>query len=142
MAYKTHPNGLVLITDGISALGLDCDFHQIGNQTVEIKTDSNSVRSAYIKGTNILSGAVASMNECVRNLMRSTRASVCEAAKCASEHPAKLLKLYQNKGSLNIGADADLIIIDDQIDVKATYVAGNLIWSSSEFNSKQSESLL
>lgn len=138
MAYKTDPNGLVLITDGISALGLDTDLHQIGNQLVELKRDSNSqVRSAYIKGTNILSGAVASMNECVRNLISSTGVSVCIASKCASEHPARLLKLYPNKGSLNIGADADLVIIDEQIDVKATFVAGNLIWSNSEIIIKE-----
>lgn len=133
MAYKTHPSGLVLITDGISALGLDTGLHQIGNQIVELKRDHNSqVKSAFIKGTNTLSGAVASMNECVRNLMSSTGISVCQASKCASEHPARLLKLYPSKGSLNIGADADLVIINDQIDVKATFVAGQLIWSDSE----------
>lgn len=122
-----------MITDGISALGLDTDLHQIGNQLVELKRGNNSqVRSAYIKGTSTLSGAVASMNECVRNLMSSTGISACQASKCASEHPARLLNLYPSKGSLDIGADADLVIINEQIDVMATFVAGQLIWSNSE----------
>lgn len=54
-------SGLVLVTDAISALGLEEGFHQLGQLTIEVRA-----RRAYIAGTDTLCGSIADMSECVR----------------------------------------------------------------------------
>jgi N-acetylglucosamine-6-phosphate deacetylase len=137
ISYKSHPNGLVLVTDAMSAMGLeDGKAHQLGNKLVEIVSDptNKKKRSAFIKGTNTLCGSVVTMDECVRNLISATGCSLVEAVKCATEHPAKLLGIYPKKGSLNYGADADFIFIDENVNVKATFINGDLAWSQPDWS--------
>ena len=122
---------MVLVTDAMSAMGLEGGNHHLGNKSVEIRheNENSMVRSAYILGTNVLCGAVATINECVQNLTKSTGCSIEHAIRCASEHPAKMLGIFPRKGSLNFGADADFIIIDDQVNVHATFINGDIVWS-------------
>ena len=51
-----------------------------------------------------------------------------EAIEAASLHPAQLLKLSNQKGTLNYNADADMIFLDDNLNVQATFIAGDLLW--------------
>ena len=128
---------MVLVTDAISAMGLeDGVVHQFGNKCVEIKKDAqeSSIRSAYIQGTNILCGSVATMDECVKNLIKGTGCTIVEALECSSEHPAKMLGIYPVKGSLNFGADADFVIIDDNINIYSTFINGDMVWSKPDWS--------
>uniref|UniRef100_A0A182N4M5 Exosome complex component RRP45 n=1 Tax=Anopheles dirus TaxID=7168 RepID=A0A182N4M5_9DIPT len=61
IAYKTHPNGLILVTDAISAMGLAEGRHRIGQMEIEIRAGR-----AYVAGTNTLCGSIAPMDECIR----------------------------------------------------------------------------
>ena len=132
IAYKAHSNGLVLVTDAISAMGLDENtVHRCGNQSIEIVRDAENggMRSAYLQGTRTLCGSVATIDDCVRNLIKATGCTLVESIRCASEHPAKLLGLFPHKGSLDYGSDADFIILDENVNVKATFIDGDLKWS-------------
>jgi N-acetylglucosamine-6-phosphate deacetylase len=136
ISYKSHPNGLVLVTDSMAGMGVEeGSIIHIGKQTVEIIAEPSKKRfkRAYLKGTTTLAGAVVTMNDCVLNLMNATGCSIAEAAKCASEHPAKLLGIFPNKGSLNYGADADLVILDENVNIKATFLNGDLAWSLTDW---------
>ncbi len=137
IAYKSHPKGMVLVTDAMSAMGLEeGKIYRLGEKNVEIVTDPTDkyLRSAYVQGTNILCGAVATMDYCVKNLMKAIGCSLVEAIDCATKHPAKMLKIYPKKGSLNYGADADFIVIDDDLNVKATFIKGDLVWSATNWS--------
>ncbi|KAG9342927.1 hypothetical protein JZ751_015143 [Albula glossodonta] len=46
----------------------------------------------------------------------------------ASAHPAQLLGLSHRKGTLDYGTDADFVLLDDELNVKATYIAGQEVW--------------
>ena len=127
---------MILVTDAMSAMGLEGGVsHCLGNKIVHIRQDPDNprMRSAYIEGTDILCGAVATMDDCVRNLMRTTGCSIVEAVKCASEHPAQMLGIFPQKGSLDYGADADFILIDDDANVTATFLNGDLAWSKKDW---------
>lgn len=67
IAYRTHPDGLILVTDAISALGLEEGIHHIGQLKLEVK-DSK----AFIAGTDTLCGSIAPLDECVRIFKKST----------------------------------------------------------------------
>jgi N-acetylglucosamine-6-phosphate deacetylase len=110
--------------------------HHVGNQSIEIRVDPEHkrLRSAYLQGTNTLCGSVATIDDCVRNLITATQCSLVDSIKCATEHPAKLLGIFPTKGSLDFGADADFVILDESVNVKATFVNGDLAWSTSDWS--------
>lgn len=125
IAHRAHPNGLVLVTDAITAMGLGPGRHTLGQQ--EILIDG---LNAYVAGTRTLAGSIATMDMCVRHFHEATGCTVEEALEAASLHPAQLLGLQHRKGTLDFGADADFIQLDDRLNVRATYIAGEAVWSS------------
>jgi N-acetylglucosamine-6-phosphate deacetylase len=65
----------------------------------------------------------------VRQFQASTGCSTVEALEAATLHPAKVLGLQHQKGTLNFGSDADFVILDQNLVPQATYLGGNLAWS-------------
>lgn len=125
IAYRAHPEGLVLVTDAISAMGLEGGTHHIGQLAIEVR-DSK----AYIVGTNTLCGCIATMNQCVQIFKEATACSMEYALEAASLHPAQVLGISDTKGTLNFGADADFIMINDNLDVLSTWIAGECVYKS------------
>lgn len=123
IAHRTHPKGLVLVTDAVPAMGLPIGIHTLGAQVVEVTDDR-----AVIAGTNTLCGSIATMNQCVQFFYRATECSKVEALEYASLHPAQLLGITERKGTLDYGADADFIVLDNDLSVKATYIGGEQVW--------------
>uniref|UniRef100_A0A3B4YXF6 N-acetylglucosamine-6-phosphate deacetylase n=1 Tax=Seriola lalandi dorsalis TaxID=1841481 RepID=A0A3B4YXF6_SERLL len=121
IAHRAHPSGLVLVTDAIAAMGLPPGRHTLGQQVIEIQG-----LHAYVAG---LSEEVNTQHE-VRQLEQATlhSCSVEEALEAASLHPAQLLGISHRKGNLDYGSDADLILLDDTLDIKATYISGEEVW--------------
>jgi N-acetylglucosamine-6-phosphate deacetylase len=145
IAFKSHPEGLVLVTDAISPLGLEeKSVCELGTRHVEIQRDAKSGKKrAYLKDTNTLAGSVATMDECVRNLLSSTNCTLVEALKCASQHPARLTGRFPELGSLEPDSYADFVLLDDSesaegLAVKATFVQGFLRWIKDDFKLEMS----
>lgn len=86
--------------------------------------------TAYVAGTKTLSGSIAPMDACVRHFLRATGCGVESALEAASLHPARLLGLEKHKGTLDFGADADFVVLDDSLHVRATYILGELVWQA------------
>ncbi|XP_042249272.1 N-acetylglucosamine-6-phosphate deacetylase isoform X1 [Thunnus maccoyii] len=123
IAHRAHSSGLVLVTDAITAMGLPPGRHTLGQQVIEIQG-----LHAYVAGTKTLSGSIATMDMCVRHFKQASGCSVEEALEAASLHPAQLLGLSHKKGNLDYGSDADLVLLDDALNVKATYISGEEVW--------------
>lgn len=123
IAHRAHPKGLVLVTDAITAMGLPPGRHTLGQQVIEIQG-----LNAYVAGTTTLCGSIATMDMCVRHFRQVSGCSVEEALEAASLHPAQLLGLSHRKGSLHYGCDADLVLLDDELNVKATFISGEEVW--------------
>lgn len=54
------------------------------------------------------------------------------ALEAASLHPAKCLKIESQKGTLDFGADADLIILNDELTIRSTWIAGKCLYDASK----------
>jgi N-acetylglucosamine-6-phosphate deacetylase len=119
MAWKCHPEGLILISDGMAALGLGTGSYVFGQQQVVVRKGM-----ARLEGTDILAGSVCALDEAVRYFYQVTRCSPIEALEAASTKPAQLLGLEGIKGTLEIGADADFIFLDRDLNVVKTYIRG------------------
>lgn len=123
IAHRAHPAGLVLVTDAITAMGLPPGRHTLGQQVIEIEG-----LHAYVAGTKTLSGSIATMDMCIRHFQQVSGCTVESALEAASLHPAQLLGLTHLKGSLDYGTDADFVLLDDALNVRATYIAGRQVW--------------
>lgn len=123
IAHRAHPSGLVLVTDAIAAMGLPEGRHTLGQQVIEIQG-----LHAYVAGTKTLCGSITTMDMCVRHFKHASGCSVEEALEAASLHPAQLLGVGHKKGNLDYGSDADLVLLDDALNVKATFISGEEVW--------------
>jgi N-acetylglucosamine-6-phosphate deacetylase len=127
IAYRTHPNGLILVTDAISAMGLEEGMHRIGQYSIEVRD-----HKAYIAGTTTLCGSIAPMDECVRIFRKETNCPIEYALEAASLHPADCLGISNRKGTLNYGTDADFILMDDEMRIHSTWIAGESVYEATE----------
>lgn len=123
IAHRSHPSGLVLITDAIAALGLPPGLHKLGPMQVEIDHEK-----ATLQGTNTLAGSIASLDVCIQRFKKMSGCTIVEALEGATLHPAQLLQIEHRKGILNYNSDADLVFVDDDLNVHATFIAGEPVW--------------
>jgi len=106
-----------LVTDMIAGAGLGPGDYPLGGQTVHV--DETSARLP--DGT--LAGSVLTMDAAVRNSVNLAEATLAEACRMASEVPARVMA-QTAKGRLAPGCDADLVLLDEDLQVVATYVGG------------------
>ncbi|XP_045427363.1 N-acetylglucosamine-6-phosphate deacetylase isoform X4 [Pipistrellus kuhlii] len=67
IAHRAHPQGLVLVTDAVPALGLGNGRHTLGQQEVEVDG-----LTAHVAGTKTLCGSIAPMDVCIRHFLQAT----------------------------------------------------------------------
>ena len=128
IAYFAHPTGTILVTDAMGAMGLEDGRHALGTLSVEVTGNK-----AVLVGTHTLAGAVVTMDQCVRNFYAFTQCSIPEALEAATGRPARLLYGEGTvEGTLRPGARADMILLDDDLNVHVTYMGGEVAWKRPE----------
>lgn len=113
---------LVLITDAISAAGLDDGSYQLGGLEVEVQEGI-----ARLKIGGNLAGSTLTMIEAVRFMLKHTESTLPEVSRMASLNPARRLGLADITGSIAVGKQADLVWCDDQLNVRQTWVKGKAV---------------
>jgi N-acetylglucosamine-6-phosphate deacetylase len=120
-SYLTKgPDKILLITDSMRAKWLNNGEYDLGGQKVKVED-----KTALLEDGTI-AGSVLKMNEAIKNMMDYTGCSLQEAVQMASSNPAKRLNVWDRKGSIAVGKDADLVIVDEEMQVKMTYCNGKL----------------
>ena len=71
-----------------------------------------------------LVGSVAPMNNVVKNFRANTNWSVAEVIELVTKNPAVELKIFDKLGSLEVGKAADIILFDDDFNIKKTFISG------------------
>ncbi|VEU81323.1 N-acetylglucosamine-6-phosphate deacetylase [Haploplasma axanthum] len=119
MLYKSKGyKNIVLITDSMRAKLLPDGESEIGGQKVYVK----GLEARLEDGT--LAGSILRFEDGVKNFRRVNNCSIEEIIEMASVNPAKLHNLFDSKGSIKVGKDADFIITNDNLDVLETYCLG------------------
>ncbi len=117
--------GLTPVSDAMAALGMPPGTYQLAGFAVTV--DETSARLA--DGT--LAGSILAPNAALRNLVRFTGCSLAEAVAAMTGTPAGLLGL-ERKGRLSPGCDADITILDSELNVVMTLVGGQVVWSTGQ----------
>lgn len=109
--------GITLISDAIAAAGEGDGDYQIWGETITVKDG----RTANASGS--IAGSVISVLDAVR-LMHSLGVSYVDLAHMVSTNPARLLGVDNECGSIEVGKRADLVALDQNGDVKLTFIGG------------------
>lgn len=74
-----------------------------------------------------LAGSVATMDRLIRTLVQRADIPLEDAIRMASETPSKIMGVYDRKGSLSKGKDADIMILDNDLNLRAVWAMGKLV---------------
>lgn len=126
-----------VITDAISAAGLGPGECSVGGLDAVVEAnvaeefeipeqERNYV--AKLLTRDAFAGSVATIDRCVKNMVKLLGLSIQDAVKMASINPARVIGVDDRKGSLTEGKDADIIILDEDINVAMTMVKGRIVY--------------
>ena len=74
-----------------------------------------------------LAGSVATMDRLIRTMVQKAEIPLADAIRMASETPAHIMGVSDRKGSLQKGKDADILVLDDNLNVRAVWAMGQLV---------------
>lgn len=114
------PERLLLITDSMRAKGLPDGSYTLGDQDVTV----SGHQAVLADGT--LAGSVLRMNEGLRQLKEAANISWTDAIALSSANAAKRLGVWDRKGSLDIGKDADIVLVTEDFSVRQTFCKGRV----------------
>lgn len=121
IAYKQKGNKrFFLITDAMRAKGMPDGEYDLGGQNVTVKGSEARLASGA------LAGSILKMNEGLKNLIKFTGASLDDLWRVTSLNQAIALNIEDNKGSIAVGKDADIVVVDDDMHVLTTIKSGEV----------------
>jgi N-acetylglucosamine-6-phosphate deacetylase len=124
LALKTKPQGKVfLVTDAMSTIGTDQTQFSFFDRTVYL----NDGRLTSTTGE--LAGAALDMATAVKNTHLGVGVPLAEAIRMASQYPADYINQGTIRGNLSSGAQADFVILNDQLSVESTWIGGRKVYT-------------
>ncbi|MGB1252195.1 MAG: N-acetylglucosamine-6-phosphate deacetylase [Candidatus Promineifilaceae bacterium] len=117
LVWRMAKGRINVVTDAMAAMGCAEGVYQLGEQGVRV--DATSARLA--DGT--LAGSIVTLDQALRNLWRWTNCSVPDAIRTITQIPADLLGLA-HKGRVDVGCDADLVLLDKKLRIQQTIIGG------------------
>ena len=110
---------VVAVTDSIMAAGLPDGNYKLGVNDVVVKDGD-----AKLAGKENRAGSTLTTGKALKNLLSFTGKSLEEILPLLTENPARLLGVYDRIGSIEEGKDADLVLLDQKLEVCETMVKG------------------
>ncbi|MGN0257661.1 MAG: N-acetylglucosamine-6-phosphate deacetylase [Bacteroides sp.] len=74
-----------------------------------------------------LAGSVATMDRLIRTMVQKAEIPLADAVRMASETPARIMGVSDRKGSLQKDKDADILVMDEELNVRAVWAMGKLV---------------
>ena len=128
LVYKIKgPEKIALITDAMRAAGMPPGESILGSLKNGLKVIVED-DVAKLPDRSSFAGSVATMDRTVRTMM-AAGVPLVKAVGMATATPARIMKV-ENKGSLAAGKDADIVMFDDNINVKMTMIKGKVVYEN------------
>jgi N-acetylglucosamine-6-phosphate deacetylase len=112
--------GVILISDGISATGMPDGKYMLGG--LEVTMTGGICRTA--EGN--LAGSTLTLDRALRNIV-NLGTPLVDAVRMLTLNPATLLSIEFKKGALRTGADADIILLNEALEITNVWARGTLV---------------
>jgi len=130
LIYKIKgPGHIALITDAMRAAGMPEGESILGGLKNGIRVIVEDC-VAKLPDRTAFAGSVATADRLVRTMINTAGVSLLDTIRMITETPARIMGIQDTKGSLQVGKDADLLIFDEDINIKMTMVKGSIIYQS------------
>ena len=127
---------IALISDGISGLGYNGQSLVYNNREYQVKNGT----AMYTNGTFI--GTALPVTELARRYMKYTGCGLVEAIESISLVPLRIIGLDCKKGRVKEGYDADLVVVDEKLEIFLTIINGEVAYSRFKNNLNASANLI
>ncbi len=124
MVYKMKGRKLCFITDCLPAGGLPYGEYTLGGNKIIYR----DIVCRLEDGT--VAGSVLKLNKGVWNVYTNSTIPLWECVNCASLNPAAAIGVSDKKGSIEVGKEADLVIMDNEFNVLKTIKKGDIKYES------------
>lgn len=126
LIYKTKGvENICLVTDANRAAGQNVKESILGSkengQKIEI---ADGV--AYMPGRTSFAGSIATTDRLVRTMYKQAEIPLVDAIKMATSVPARMMRVDARKGSITAGKDADIVLFDEDIQIKLVMARGDI----------------
>ncbi|WP_374014139.1 N-acetylglucosamine-6-phosphate deacetylase [Pseudoxanthomonas koreensis] len=119
VALAAKPRGKVfLVTDAMPMVGSDDPSFELYGQAI------TAVDGVVRNGDGALAGSALDMATAVRNCVQLLGLPLEEAARMAATYPARFLGLEGRTGRIAAGLQADLVLLDQTLQVRETWIGG------------------
>ena len=118
------PDRMMLVTDAMPPVGsAQTEFSLLGRRVI--------VADGICRDANgTLAGTAIGMSDAFRNIIGITGCSLGDASKMATLSPATFLGIDATTGTIEPGKRADLIVADEELNVKMTMIGGRIVWTA------------
>ena len=125
-AYRMlGPDRLCLVTDANRAMDMPPGQYRFGPEEDGVWFESDG-KVGFVS-RDALASSVVGMDTMVRNMFRNTSASLPEAVRMGSLTPARRVGMDSQIGSLEAGKQADFLILDEDLEVRQVFIAGEAL---------------
>lgn len=119
LAIQAKTKGkMMLVTDAMATVGSNEPSFELYGETIY------AVNGRCAKEDGTLAGSALDMITAVRNCVSTLGIAVPEALRMGSLYPAQYLGIDRHYGHLQVGARADFILLDEQLNLKQTWLLG------------------
>ena len=120
LALRCRPlERFMLVTDSMPCVGSDQRSFVLQNKTIIVRDGACFDARGRLAGSNL------DMASALRNAVALLGVSLAEASRMASRNPAEFLGLGDEIGRIARGYRADLVLLDDTLDVRAVWMGGD-----------------
>lgn len=113
---------VIFISDSMRATGMPDGRYSLGGLDVDVIGNR-----AVLASDGALAGSATNLMDCVRVAVKSMNIPLETAIACATINPAKSLEIYDKYGSIAPGKKADLVLLDQELNLKAVFKDGKRI---------------
>ena len=123
-------DNVAVITDNVPLAGLPDGMYEMFGRTIVKRDGISRVAGSTPDQDNTMAGSEWPLNGNIHNLVDLVGVRLRDAVRMATLTPATIVGVDAHKGSIEPGKDADLVVVDDQVRVYLTMVAGRVVFQS------------
>lgn len=113
---------VILVSDSLRATGMPDGVYPFGGQKIEVRGN----RATIAGHPETLAGSITSLMGCVRKAVEFG-IPLADAVRAASHNPAQSIGIADQAGSLEEGRPASFVVLDQQLELKAVVLRGELV---------------